>query len=235
MNITKDTVIGQLVASDYRTAAVFKNHEIDFCCNGNTSIGDACSREQLAPELLIAELQEATTTQTTTHANYDSWPLDLLADYIEKKHHRYVRKRIGEISPFLDKVVRVHGGRHPELGAVQELFEASALELTVHMQKEEKVLFPHIRKMIEAGRPVAAPFGKIENPIQVMLEEHDSEGERFRKIASLTRNYTPPADACNTYRTTYALLQEFEQDLHLHIHLENNILFPKSIAWESGN
>ena len=233
MNITEQSIIGELVANNYRTAPVFKKHGIDFCCNGNRSIAEACLKKQLDVEGVISELQQTTHQPSTTDPGFNTWPLDLLADYIEKKHHRYVTTRIKEITPFLHKVSRVHGDRHPELKEVEKLFNESAGELTAHMQKEELVLFPYIRKMLAgSGRHVPAPFGTVQNPIEMMKQEHDNEGERFRRIASLTNNYTPPADACNTYKVTFALLKEFEEDLHLHIHLENNILFPKAIQLE---
>lgn len=235
MNIHKDSIIGELVAEDYRTAAVFKRNGIDFCCNGNRSIGDACSQKQLEAAGLIRQLEAVATQKSDGSPDFNSWPLDLLADYVEKKHHRYVEAKIEEIRPFLSKVVRVHGDRHPELFEVEQLFEASAGELTVHMKKEELMLFPYIRKMVSApksGIPVQAVFGSVQNPIGMMIHEHDTEGARFRRIAELTRDYTPPADGCNTYRVTLSLLKEFEDDLHLHIHLENNILFPKSVELE---
>ncbi|MCB0423860.1 MAG: hemerythrin domain-containing protein, partial [Mangrovimonas sp.] len=131
---------------------------------------------------------------------------------------------------------KVHGQRHPELFEVNELFIASAGELAAHMKKEELILFPFIKELVKAkldSHKVSQPsFGTVENPIAMMMNEHDNEGERFRQIAKLTNNYQPPADACNTYRVTYAMLEEFEKDLHLHIHLENNILFPKTINLE---
>jgi regulator of cell morphogenesis and NO signaling len=144
---------------------------------------------------------------------------------------------------FLDKLCKVHGDRHPELFRIHELFVGCAQELAQHMKKEELMLFPFIRKMVDAsitGRPLDQPhFGTVQNPVAMMMHEHDGEGERFREIASLTDNYNPPADACNTYRVTFAMLKEFEEDLHKHIHLENNILFPASVELEkkimSGN
>lgn len=237
MNITKDTIIGALVAQDYRTASVFKNSKIDFCCNGNRTIEDACIQNDLDSETLITQLKAVANQTQDSGIDYNAWPLDLLVDYVEKKHHRYVETKIQEITPFLEKVVRVHGDRHPELAEVEQLFKASAGELTQHMKKEEMILFPFIRKMVEAkntGTAVQASFGTVQNPIRMMMHEHDGEGERFRKIAALTDNYTPPADACNTYKVTFALIKEFEEDLHLHIHLENNILFPKSIEMEAS-
>lgn len=233
MNIYPTTVIGELVAEDYRTASVFKSFGIDFCCNGNRNISDACAKKNLDVDVVMAALQEVTVKADSTNTDFNAWPLDLLADYIEKTHHRYVRSKIVEIMPFLNKVARVHGDNHPELKEVEQLFKDSALELSEHMLKEEKILFPFIRKMVTNETATAIPaFGSIENPIAMMKHEHENEGERFRKIASLANDYTPPADACNTYRVTFALLKEFEENLHLHIHLENNILFPKAIEME---
>ncbi len=238
MDITEKNIIGDLVAQDYRTAPVFKNHGIDFCCNGNRTIEDACKSKNMESSVLIEKLQQVVQKSSNTEINYNSWPLDLLADYIEKKHHRYVEQKIQEITPFLNKVVQVHGTRHTELSEIEKLFSESAGELTAHMKKEELMLFPFIRKMVKAQNnndQVTPPmFGTVQNPIAMMQHDHDTEGERFRKIAQLTQSYSPPTDACNTYRVTFALLKEFEEDLHLHIHLENNILFPKAIELEKN-
>ena len=236
MEITKKSNIGALVAQNYKTANVFKKSGIDFCCNGNRTIEDACNQKKINVDELIQSLQNVTQINNSADGiNFNSWPLDLLADYIEKKHHRFVESKILEITPFLNKIVKVHGPQHPELNEVQLLFQGCADELTVHMKKEELVLFPFIRKLELAkqnGTPVNAQFGSVKNPIQNMMNEHTAEGERFRKIAELTNNYTPPQDACNTYKVTFSLLNEFEDDLHQHIHLENNILFPKAIDIE---
>ncbi|MCO5233350.1 MAG: iron-sulfur cluster repair di-iron protein [Chitinophagales bacterium] len=235
MSITKETIVGDLVAQDYRAASVFKRREIDFCCNGNRSIDAVCQQMNISTEEVLNELNNTLQQQANGAIDYNSWPLDLLADYIEKKHHRYVETRSTEIIPYIEKIARVHGGRHPELIEVEQLFKASVGELAMHMKKEELVLFPYIRKMVQAQSSktdVSASFGTVQNPIRNMMHEHDTEGERFRKISQLTNNYTAPEDGCNTYRVTLSLLKEFEDDLHLHIHLENNILFPKSIALE---
>mgnify|MGYP003574947511 FL=1 len=232
MNITEQTIVGDLVAKDYRTASVFKKQGIDFCCAGNRTIAEACAKKSIDPALVIGNLEEVITKTNNPVADYNTWPLDLLADYVEKKHHRYVQEKIVEIVPFLNKVASVHGGSHPELLEVQDLFRGCVEELTAHMQKEEQILFPFVRKMA-AGDVVSAPFGTVQNPINMMMHEHTAEGERFRRIAELTDNYTPPVDACNTYKVTLALLQEFEEDLHLHIHLENNIMFPRAIGMEA--
>lgn len=234
----KDTQkhIGQFVADDYRTAAVFSKHKIDFCCNGNRSIEEACEKKGIDSNRLIEELEAVLNTTTDQSIDYKSWPLDLLVEYIEKKHHRYVEEKIPVLRQFLDKLCRVHGERHPELYKINELFTASAGELASHMKKEELILFPFVKRMVKAkleqGAVQSPQFGTVENPIAMMMHEHDTEGERFREIAKLTDNYNPPADACNTYKVTFAMLDEFEKDLHLHIHLENNILFPEAVKLE---
>ena len=228
--------IGEIVAEDYRTAQVFKNHKIDFCCKGNRSIIEVAEKDQLDANLLLKEIETVLQQTSADNIDFKTWPLDLLADYIEKKHHRYVEAQTPILNQYLAKLCRVHGERHPELFEIAEHFGKCAGELAMHMKKEELILFPAVRKMIQAkqtGIPMAKPhFGTIQNPIQTMMPEHENEGNRFRLIDELSNNYTPPADACNTYRVTFSLLQEFEEDLHRHIHLENNILFPESEALE---
>lgn len=237
MNIQENSIIGKMVAQDYRTATVFKKHNIDFCCQGNRTIKEACLQKNIETSIVLNELDKTQNTQTASASDYQSWPIDLLADYIEKKHHRYVVEKTGELIPYLDKVCRVHGARHPELLEIKEHFNAAAGELAMHMKKEEHILFPFIRQMVNAeqeNNELDPPqFGTVLHPINMMMEEHNTEGERFRKIDALSNHYEPPQDACTTYKVTFALLNEFEQDLHLHIHLENNILFPKAIELEN--
>ena len=234
MQVSKESIIGEIVTANYKYAQVFKNVGIDFCCNGNRTIEQACEKKGIEATDILQKLQKLDVVNNSiTH--YNSWPLDLLADYIVKKHHRFVVQKTLEIQPYLNKIVKVHGGQHPELAEVEALFNASAGELAQHMKKEELVLFPYVAKLVQAQEThtiATAHFGTVLNPIQMMMSEHDAEGERFRKIAALTDNYTPPADACNTYIVTFGLLREFEEDLHMHIHLENNILFPKAIELE---
>ncbi len=234
MTITENNVIGELVALDYRTAEVFSNYKIDFCCKGNQTIQEVCDKKKIDQGKLLNDLNAIKDSVSTPADSYNAWPLDLLADYIEKKHHRYVTEKTEVIKKYLTKVSSVHGAAHPELYEIHDEFMECAGALAAHMKKEELVLFPFIRKMVTTTDKLSAPhFGTVENPIAMMKHEHTVEGERFEKIATLSNNYTPPAEACNTYRVTYALLKEFEQDLHLHIHLENNILFPKAIALEA--
>lgn len=236
MNIQKDQIIGELVAQDYRTASVFKKYGIDFCCQGSTRVNEACEKKDIDTSLVLNDLNSAMQASNNGTTDFQSWPLDLLADYIVKKHHRYVEEKSLEIKPYLDKIRKVHGGRHPELHEINQHFLDAAGMLAQHMKKEELVLFPFIRKMVAAklsGTKIESPhFGTIANPINNMMAEHTVEGDRYRKIEELSNNFTPPADGCNTYRVTFGLLKEFEEDLHKHIHLENNILFPKAIELE---
>ncbi|WP_278551904.1 iron-sulfur cluster repair di-iron protein [Elizabethkingia bruuniana] len=232
---TKTNYIGAMVAEDFRTAAVFKKYGIDFCCKGGRTISDACEKKGIDEQKIYEEIENLPKSGGA-NIDFTSWPLDLLADYVEKTHHRYVEEKTPVLQAFLDKLCKVHGERHPELFEIRELFDESAKDLAAHMKKEELILFPFVRNMIKAqqtGEALRQPhFGTVENPVNMMQHEHTVEGERFEKIAQLTDGYTPPADACNTYKVAFAMLQDFENDLHTHIHLENNILFPKSIHLE---
>ncbi|MNF56210.1 Iron-sulfur cluster repair protein ScdA [compost metagenome] len=236
METLERTTIGEYVAKDFRTAAVFSKYGIDFCCKGNRTIDEACEKKDVDTNTIMDEINTVLATKNDNSIDFKSWPLDLLADYIEKTHHRYVEEKTNVILPFLAKLCKVHGASHPELFEINQLFIGCAGELAQHMKKEELILFPFIKKMVKASLTdelIEQPhFGTVENPIAMMMHEHDAEGERFRKIALLTNDYTPPADACNTYRVTFAMLAEFEEDLHKHIHLENNILFPAAAVLE---
>jgi regulator of cell morphogenesis and NO signaling len=236
--LSAERPIGEYVAQDYRTASVFSKYKIDFCCNGHRTVSEACTKKGLDSQLLMDEVLLVLNSDSEETIDYNSWPQDLLIDYIEKKHHRYVEEKIPVLRQFLEKLCKVHGKIHPELLKIYELFIASAGELAAHMKKEELMLFPYIKRMVQAklkNTSVESPqFGTIENPISMMMKEHDNEGQRFKQIAELTNNYNPPADGCTTFRVTYAMLEEFEKDLHLHIHLENNILFPKAIELQNS-
>lgn len=236
MVINSQSIVGKIVAENYKAASIFKKYNIDFCCNGNRTIADACNKKQIDENRLIDELSETINTKEAGDIDVKLFPLDLLTDYIEKTHHRYVEKKIPEITPFLQKVVSVHSGSHPELIEVEQLFFDSTKDLSAHMKKEELMLFPYIRLLVKAqlsdGKKPQTGIGSAATYIEQMEQEHTAEGERFRRISELTGNYTPPEDACNTYRVTLSLLKEFEEDLHRHIHLENNILFPRSIQLE---
>ena len=233
MVVDTNKTIGEMVADDFRTASVFSANKIDFCCKGNRTLDEVCNQKGLDVYDVLAQLEKATASNNST-IDFNTWELDLLIDYIEKKHHRYVEEKAPILLSFLLKLEQVHGAAHPELFEIKNLFKRTADELTQHMKKEELILFPYIKQMVEAARnktPLSAPgFGTVANPIAMMMEEHENEGNRFEKIVAISNNYTPPADGCNTYKVTFQMLQEFESDLHTHIHLENNILFPKAIV-----
>lgn len=237
METIKTKSIGRIVAEDYRTAQVFRDHGIDFCCKGNRDITEVAQKHSLDPDILIEEIEAIKLREHSDQIDFNSWPLDLLADYIEKKHHRYVEEKTAVLKQYLDKLCRVHGGRHPELHEIAGHFNQASAALAMHMKKEELVLFPAVRKMVAAtisGAAMKTPhFGSVNNPIKQMMDEHETEGDRFREIQRLSDNYSPPEDACSTYRVTFSLLREFEEDLHRHIHLENNILFPKAVSLEN--
>jgi len=233
--LVQEKTIGQMVAEDFRAAAVFRKYKIDFCCKGNRTIEEACDNKKVTPEEIYEDL-DALNQAKAGDIDFNSWPLDLLADYVEKTHHRYVEENSTVLLQYLNKLCKVHGDRHPELFEINKLFTESAQELAAHMKKEELILFPFIKRMVAAkqnGEELPKPhFGTVENPVAMMKHEHTTEGERFQKIAELTNNYQFPEDACGTYQVTFRMLEDFEQDLHKHIHLENNILFPKAIELE---
>lgn len=237
MNTLEQLTVGEYVANDFRTAALFSKYGIDFCCKGNRTIEEVCAKKNIDPTELEKEIQSVLETKNENAIDFKSWSPTLLIEYIIEKHHAYIEEKTPVLLQFLDKLGKVHGERHPELFEINALFKMSAGDLAQHMKKEELILFPFIQKMVKAqkeNQPIQEPnFGIVENPIAMMKDEHTIEGERFDKIATLTDGFTPPEDACSTYKVTYQMLKEFEQDLHKHIHLENNILFPKAIQLQA--
>lgn len=234
MNIAKENTVASIVAENINAAHVFKKYGIDFCCGGGVSLEKACEKKNVDFSLLVKDLSEIEAPKKAY--NYDSWKPDFLVDHIENVHHTYVEENIPLILQYSNKVARVHGEHHPEVIKINQLFLAAAQELSAHLKKEELILFPYIKKLVQANeqgvKPPTPHFGTVNNPITMMHEEHEDVGDVFKEIAQLTNNYTPPEGACNTFKALYAKLEEFEQDLHQHIHLENNILFPKAIALE---
>ncbi len=234
MKIDQKITIGEIVANDFRSAAVFAKYGIDFCCKGDRTIDQVCEKNNVSREELVSMLEKLPSAQNS-EIDFKSWPIDLLADYIEKTHHRYVAEKTPILQQFLEKLSKVHGQRHPELLEINKIFNNSAKDLAAHMKKEELILFPFIKRLVSSrGQEITPPphFGTVENPVNMMKEEHSVEGERFRQISELSDGYTVPEDGCNTYRVTFAMLKDFEADLHKHIHLENNILFPAAISLE---
>ncbi len=228
-NLAK-TKVGAIVASNFRASKVLTAHQIDFCCGGGITLEEACRNKNEGLTVVLKELEEIFETQVGV--NYQELPLNQLVDTIINIHHSYVLATIPALRLYLEKLCNVHGERHPELYSINKLFVEGSEALLSHMKKEEQVLFPYIKAMVESkakGFSLSRPhFGDIENPIQVMEQEHEDEGARLHQIAELTNHYQCPPDGCQTYKVAYAMLEEFEEDLHKHIHLENNILFPAS-------
>jgi len=235
MNTLETATIGDIVKKNYKTASVFEKFGLDFCCNGNRSIEDSCRDQQIDPEEVMEALRQVQEAGDDG-VNFDSWPLQELVDYIIKRHHAYVEEKVPQLTAYLDKITRVHGNRHPELAEVRNIFYEVGGELTVHLKKEELMLFPFIKRLEQAkatGTKAESPvFSSVKAPVHMMMDDHADEGAKLQRIAALTNHYQVPDDACNTYMVTYRLLDEFERDLHIHIHLENNILFPKAIRIE---
>ncbi len=229
--------IGRIVAEDYRNAAVFDRYGIDFCCNGEQTLSSACEQKQLDAIELRKLLHLGMLDLQVEPMDYNSWPLDLLTEFIEKKHHRYAEEKIPVINQYLTEICRDHGAQHPELHLIYEIFITSSVELTVQMEKEELVLFPYIRKMFNAkynSETLDVPrFAPINIHVLALINDHRTEGRRLRKIEAFSNNYTPPKDTCKAYRRAFTLLQEFYKDLQIHIHLENNIIFPKATLLET--
>ena len=232
----KSETIGEMVASDYRKAEVFRKFGLDFCCGGKKTLEKACEKKGLDVVEVKKALKAVEDDFTTNTEDYNSWELDFLADYIINKHHKYIENSHPMLFEFSQKVARVHGSRHAEVVDIAHYYNEVAEELQLHMQKEEMILFPYIKELAIAkrnGTPMERPqFGSIQNPINMMEAEHESAGGNMEKIRELSKNFTPPEDACNSYRVLFAKLKEYEADLHHHIHLENNILFKKAIELE---
>ena len=232
---TKEKTVGKMVAEDYRKAEVFKRHGIDFCCGGAIPLSQACAEKNVDQVAIQAELDEIDNRTTPPEEDFESWELDMLVDHIVGVHHVYVKKANPTIREFVNRVKLVHGDHKPNVSEISDHFDALADELDAHMHKEEMILFPYIKQMVQAkkeGSKINAPFGTVQNPVRMMLREHDSAGNELEIIQKLTENYTPPKGACATHTVSYGQLKEYADDLMRHIHLENNILFPKAIELE---
>ena len=236
MNLNLQTPVGEIARFNYKTVEVFEKLRIDFCCGGDISLGEACTKQKVDAEEVLGSLKKLVGSTQTEIDRIHALPLDQLIDHIIEVHHSYVLESIPVLQKYLHKIADVHGENHPELAQVEDSFNQAAANLLQHMQKEEQILFPMIKEMVSAKSRktefLGSHFGTVQSPISVMKMEHEAEGDRFENLQKITSNYTVPADACNSFSYTYQKLQEFEQDLHRHIHLENNILFPEAIKLE---
>jgi len=219
---------------------VFERLGIDYCCGGGRSLEAACADAHIRMEDVERSLAEAADQPTEAGQSDASWqrtPLFGLIAHIIQKHHYFVRRELRRIEPLLSRVIASHGKKHPELLEVQRRFRGLGEELVQHMMKEEQILFPYITQLEECEsrrQPIAPPrFGSAENPIRMMMHEHESAGSALRAIRAQTGDYRLPAGACAGFETLYHTLRDFEQDLHQHIHLENNILFPRALEMEN--
>lgn len=228
--------VKDVVTENFQAAELFEKLGIDFCCNGNRSLQEALAEKKISNSEFLEELKKVNLSISSDNQRFSEWDLNSLTQYIVNNHHTYVKNAIPELTAHLQKVYNAHGEKYPYIADVQKIFNQVAEEMTNHMMKEERILFPLIKYLTETQKfnekPKTGGFGTIRNPIRQMEAEHVSAGGATEKIRTLTNNYSLPEDACATFQVTYRELDEFEKDMHKHIHLENNILFPRAIALE---
>lgn len=240
MTVATEKTVRDLAVENPAATRVFERFGIDYCCGGNQPLEQACQRAGVSLDDVIdsLEMEEETARTAKQVHDWQSEPLSELIAHIKNTHHKYTREEIVRLTALLQKVCSVHGKNHPELSDIQSTFRGLAQELSTHMMKEEMVLFPYISRMEEAVAQreplLPAPFGTVANPVAMMEHEHDSAGNALRNIRQASHDFQAPADACVSYQTLYKALLVFEADLHQHIHLENNILFPGAIVMETG-
>ena len=221
-----DRTVGEIVAESPSLARVFQSFGIDFCCQGGRTLREACELKKIAPAAVIDQLEAGMRDNQNPVANPALLSQVELVEHIVSTHHAYLRSELPRIHAMTQRVATVHGGHTPSLVKVHEIFTEMATELDSHIMKEETILFPAILAMQAEG---SAPM-PLNGPIGRMLQEHDDAGAALAELRELTNGFTPPPEACNTYRALFAGLLELEDDLHRHIHLENSVLFPKALA-----
>ena len=227
MKTYKQTKIGDIVTQDFRAAEVFKKAGIDFCCGGSQSLEAACRDKKLDVAEIESELEKLENSEPGSSHKFNEWKLDFLCDYIVNTHHQTVMKLLPELTFYTQKIAEVHGDNHHELPEIANLFAQVDTELRQHLCNEEEVLFPAIREVLKTNS--AESKATIISEITRMTGEHEFAGGAMDKINELSHSYAVPDDGCNTYRVAYKLLEQFEDDLHIHVHLENNILYPKAM------
>ncbi len=238
MTVTAERTVRELALENTAATRIFEKLGIDYCCGGNKSLEEACRTSNVSVDQVIdsLEMAEQVARAAQKDRNWQTEPLADLVAHIKTTHHKYTRDEMARLIPLLNKVCSVHTKNHPELQQVRASFQSLVQELTTHLMKEEQVLFPYIVGMEEAviqKEPVLpSPFGSVQHPVSMMEREHDSAGNALRAMRDASRGYTVPGDACISYQSLYKALADFEADLHQHIHLENNILFPRAIAME---
>ena len=238
MSFTRETKVKDIALSDPTARQVLEDAGLDYCCGGGKSLHEACLHADVPAEEILKRLRDNSKDISPSEANWTSAPLSDLTRHICERHHRYVREAVPRVHILLDKVGAKHGENHPEIADIQRLFTEVGREMIMHMQKEEHILFPYIdalEKAANAHGSLEIPFFQtVRNPIHAMMREHDAAGELVRQIRKASSEYSAPADACPSYEALYRDLREFEADLHQHVHLENNILFPRAVEMEAA-
>ena len=231
MKIDVSMTLAEAVDAAPQLAREFERRGLDYCCGGRRTLGEACALIGLDPEATVIEV--SATAATSGSAEWTTMTADVLVDDIEATHHRYLWDEMPRVTALVDKIVTVHGGRHLELVEVAACFAQVRADLEPHMLREERVLFPMIRELATSSGTPSFHCGSLRNPISVMLSEHDAVGDLLAQLRRLTDGYTPPADGCASYATCFAAMAELEADTHLHIHKENNVLFPMVLQLEA--
>lgn len=238
--INSETTVKEVALHMPESTRLFEQLKIDYCCGGNRPLGEACASAGL-DVMTVMEMLGEVGESSSSHASardFQNASLPELIEHILNTHHVFTKSEMSRLEALTAKVMEAHGRNHPELINVGELFKRLCADLTPHMFKEEQVLFPYIVRMVEAfenNRPGPfAPFVTVNNPVRMMMKEHDIAGEILRELRAVTSDYKVPPDACISYQTLYQALENFEKDLHQHIHLENNLLFPKALDLESA-
>ncbi|MGH9453348.1 MAG: iron-sulfur cluster repair di-iron protein [Terriglobia bacterium] len=238
MKVDATRRVKDVVAEFPLAAQIFERTGIDYCCGGEKSLQDACNSAHVKVEEILQSIENAGASASPQNqpTDWNQVPLSILIQYIVEKHHAYCRNEQERLGTLLTKVVQVHGANHAELGRIQSLFTRMAKDLALHLMKEENTLFPMILQMESAAlRNEAMPrpsFGTIQNPVSMMILEHDESGRALKEMRSLSQGYEPPDDACASYRSLYQGFKEFEQDMHEHIYIENYVLFPRTVSLE---
>ena len=238
MNFNVETRVNEIALSNLGARRILEDAGVDYCCGGGKSLHEACLRANVATEIILRRLQENSDQARPDESGWTKAPLAALTRHILERHHGYVRDVIPRLRGMLAKVREKHGGNHREVSEIEKSFGDVAREMLMHMQKEEQILFPYIvalERSANGADPLEAPiFQTVRNPIYLMMQEHDAAGELVRKIRTASNGYQAPTDGCTTFKAAYQELQRFEEDLHLHVHLENNILFPRAVELEAA-
>jgi len=236
-SVNPETALAEIALRSDAHATVLARHKLDFCCGGRKTLSQACAAAGLDVRAVLSELDaEISARAAPAGPDWQTRPLDELADFIVATHHEFTRSAIARITPLLAKVLAKHGDRHPELLRIATVFAALAADMEPHMLREERVLFPYIRSLARAvaAPPPAPPFGTVRNPVRMMMAEHDRAADQLADIQEATGGFSAPADACSSFRALYAALAELRLDLLKHVSLENNVLFPRAVAVEDS-